>query len=97
MSPFAEEVAASRAAQQPWAARSVRELVDILRTHFPEAVVEYGPRDQLMPMRGTLSIGKAARLIGYAPKFPLERGLAEYIDWYREFSPRTPSGAVLLP
>jgi UDP-glucuronate 4-epimerase len=29
-------------------------------------------------------IGKAKRLLGYAPKFPLEAGLARFWEWYQE-------------
>ena len=42
----------------------------------------------MKPMRGTLSVEKAKRLLGYAPKFTLEKGLAEYIDWYKGFWPK---------
>jgi nucleoside-diphosphate-sugar epimerase len=37
-----------------------------------------------MPDRGTLSVDKARKLIGYEPEFPLERGFVNYIDWYKE-------------
>ena len=36
-----------------------------------------------MPQRGTLSVDKARDLIGYEPAWSLERGLQEYVDWYR--------------
>jgi nucleoside-diphosphate-sugar epimerase len=64
--------------------RSIRELVDILQTHFPEVQVESVERDKLMPHRGTLSVAKAVRLLGYAPGNPIEEGLGKYIQWYRE-------------
>ena len=51
--------------------------------HFPDVEVEYVERDKLMPFRGTLCIDKAARMLGYEPKFPIELGLARYIEWYR--------------
>ncbi len=35
------------------------------------------------PIRGTLSIERARAELGYDPKWPLERGIAEYIEWYR--------------
>jgi nucleoside-diphosphate-sugar epimerase len=41
-------------------------------------------RDALMPERGTLSIAKAKKLVGYEPRFPLEIGYRRYINWYRE-------------
>lgn len=63
--------------------RSIAELAEIVKHHLPEANVVYLPKDHLMPDRGTLSIDKARDLIGYDPQFPLEKGMAKYIDWYR--------------
>ncbi len=63
--------------------RSLVELIDILRSHFPHLTVRYEERDHLMPVRGTLSIDKARRLIGYNPQFPLEVGIERYVAWYR--------------
>ena len=40
--------------------------------------------DEHRPLRGALSIEKARRLLGYAPQFPLERGLELYVDTYRK-------------
>ncbi|HEB73322.1 MAG TPA: NAD-dependent epimerase/dehydratase family protein [Nitrospirae bacterium] len=64
--------------------RSMAEVVDIIRKQFPDARVNYTPKDNLTPDRGTLSIDKAKRLIGYEPAFPIEIGLPKYIDWYRD-------------
>ncbi|HEX9785646.1 MAG TPA: NAD(P)-dependent oxidoreductase [Opitutaceae bacterium] len=63
--------------------RSIRDLIEIIRQHFPRVEVEYIERDKLMPARGTMSIKKAAELLGYSPKYPLEAGFEEYIKWYR--------------
>ena len=70
--------------------RSIKELLAIIQQHFPNVEVEYIERDELMPARGTMSIKKAAELLGYAPKHPLEVGFAEYIKWYQglNFLPR---------
>ena len=65
-------------------ARSIQELVGIVRQQFPHSQVEYGERDPLMPRRGALSIEKAHRLLGYTPKNPIEVGFPKYIKWYRE-------------
>jgi nucleoside-diphosphate-sugar epimerase len=64
-------------------ARALDEMVNILRGEVPGLEVRYLPKDALMPDRGTLAIDKAARLIGFAPRVPLEEGYARYIDWYR--------------
>ena len=63
--------------------RSVGELVGLLQDHFGDLAVRYEPKDDLTPGRGTLSIEKARRLIGYAPQYPLEKGFAKHVEWYR--------------
>lgn len=62
--------------------RSIAELLAIVQRFFPEAKVEHVMRDNLMPFRGTLSIKKAQGLLGYNPKYPIEIGMAQYIEWY---------------
>jgi nucleoside-diphosphate-sugar epimerase len=64
-------------------ARSVNDLLRILKTHYPDIRTEYVPKDKLMPDRGTLSIDKARSLIGYEPRYPVEAGYERYIDWYQ--------------
>ena len=66
--------------------RSLKELIDLVREHFPEVDVEYVERDALRPYRGTLSIDKARRLLGYEPQHTLEEGLDKYVAWYRELT-----------
>lgn len=65
------------------ASRTLAELIEMVREHFPEVLVEYVERDALRPYRGTLSIEKARRLIGYQPQTTLEEGLDKYVAWYR--------------
>lgn len=64
--------------------RSIRDLVRIVKQYFPEVQVESIERDKLMPVRGTLSIDKAKRLLGYSPAHPIEVGFPKYIEWYKE-------------
>mgnify|MGYP000734193665 CR=1 FL=1 len=66
-------------------ARTLTDVLRILRTHFPSLLMRYEPRDTLMPERGTLSIQKAQEKVGYRPLFPLENGLEAYVEWYRSF------------
>src|SRR5207249_2030748 len=61
--------------------RSIQELVGVIKREFPDVRVESVERDQLMPFRGTLSVEKAARLLGYSPKNPIETGFPKYIEW----------------
>lgn len=65
-------------------ARSIRELLDVIVRYFPDATVEHAERDPLTPVRGTLDISKARRLLGYSPQFSIEEGFGRYIQWYRE-------------
>ncbi len=65
------------------ASRSISEMVDVLRDEFGDVDLQYLPKDHLMPDRGTLSVEKARRLIGYEPRYPLEIGFVKYIKWYK--------------
>jgi nucleoside-diphosphate-sugar epimerase len=67
-------------------ARSLQELVTIVREHFPEVEVEYVERDKLRPFRGTLKIDKAREMLGYEPQVSLEEGLDRYVAWYRDLT-----------
>lgn len=69
-------------------ARSLAQMIDIVRQQFPNVEVKFQPRDALMPERGTLSIEKAKRLLGYCPAYPLEKGFVDYIQWYKELAAR---------
>jgi len=64
-------------------ARSLAEVVEILKPHFEKMTVEYLPKDKLMPDRGTLSVEKAKTKLGYQSNFPIEIGMVRYVDWYK--------------
>jgi nucleoside-diphosphate-sugar epimerase len=68
--------------------RSIGQMVEILRSHFPNINVKSTPKDKLMPDRGTLSIDKARRLLDYEPAYPLETGFPRYIEWYKNLFAR---------
>jgi nucleoside-diphosphate-sugar epimerase len=67
-------------------ARSIKELVAVIKRDFPAVQSESVERDHLMPFRGTLSVDKARRVFGYAPANPIEVGFPKYIEWYRRFT-----------
>lgn len=71
-------------------ARSLNHMAGLVQEQFPGIAVEYRPRDALMPERGTLSVEKARRLLGYEPRFPLEKGFVRYIKWYKELAAAQP-------
>lgn len=68
------------------AARSIAELAGLLKARRPDCTIHHLERDRLMPKRGTLSIDKARRLLGYEPQYPLERGFQQYMEWYEQFN-----------
>ncbi len=74
--------------------RSISELADIIKANFPDIKVNYVPKDNLTPDRGTLSVEKAKTLIGYDPQYPLERGFADYINWYKSMKGEGAKAAV---
>lgn len=64
-------------------AAKIKVLADIVKSYFPKIKVSFKKRDVLMPERGTLSILKAKKELGYKPKFNLAKGIHEYILWYK--------------
>lgn len=73
-------------------ARGIGELAFHVKQRFPETVITFSERDKMKPMRGTLSVEKAKRLLGYVPRYSLEKGLDKYIDWYKGFWPKEMGG-----
>lgn len=71
-------------------ARSISDMASLVQARFPGVAVRNQHRDALMPERGTLSIVKAQELLGYRPTFDLDRGFAQYMNWYQEFAERHP-------
>lgn len=67
-------------------ARSIIDVVNILKKEFTNLNVISKPRDKLMPIRGTLSIEKAKQKINYLPSFDIEKGIKEYINFYKNIS-----------
>lgn len=72
------------------AARSINQLAKIVMTKFPGIKLHHKSRDGLMPERGTLSIVKAQKLLGYNPQHPVEKGFIQYINWYQYFAENNP-------
>ena len=66
-------------------ARSINDLLDILKNNFPSTAIKKIPRDKLMPIRGTLSIKKANSILNYIPKWSIDKAYPEYIKWYLNF------------
>ena len=63
---------------------TLRELAEILKTHFPDLDVNIVKEDDFFrPKRGALSIEKAKKLVGYDPQYTLDKGIKRYLDVYR--------------
>jgi len=69
--------------------RSLEDMAEIMKANFKNLEVNYTPKDNLTPDRGTLSIEKARSLLGFSPEFPLEKGYLDYINWYKDFNSET--------
>jgi nucleoside-diphosphate-sugar epimerase len=73
-------------------ARQLSEMATIIRDHFPGVTIKYQNKDKLMPDRGKLSVGKARKLLGYHPQWPLEKGFPKYIEWYKSLPKNLTNG-----
>jgi len=65
-------------------ARSLFEFVEILQQHIPDIEFTDKPADSTRPKRGALDISKAREFLGYEPKYSLEDGIKEYLDYLKE-------------
>jgi len=67
-------------------ARTLRDLADIARSHFPDLkVISRESRDPVRrTKRGALDVSKARRMLGYEPRTMLDTGFARYVDFCRE-------------
>jgi nucleoside-diphosphate-sugar epimerase len=71
-------------------ARSIADMIDILKGYFPKISIKSIEKDSLMPDRGTLSVDKAKSLIGYNPSWSLDKGYPKYIEWYMDLFNKNP-------
>ena len=64
--------------------RSILELINILKIYFPKLKIKTIKRDKLMPIRGTLSMKKAKKLLNFSSEYNLEKGIKRMINWYKK-------------
>jgi nucleoside-diphosphate-sugar epimerase len=62
--------------------RSLLDLVNIIKKNIKNVKIKYIKRDKLVPFRGTLSVNKAKKLLGYKPTYNIEKGVPKLIKWY---------------
>ena len=63
--------------------RTIKELFDIVARHLPSAKSEVAERSIDKPSRGTLSIKRAREILDFKPKWCLENGYENYINWFK--------------
>ncbi len=61
------------------------EYIEILKDHFPNVSYEVRERDHSRPKRGTLSVEKAERLLGYHPAYTLRQGIDKYVAFVKKY------------
>lgn len=67
-------------------ARTLHELIDVIRLYVPNLTVitqESGDNDRTH--RGSLSVKKAKDLLGYQPKWTLEKAIPVYLDQFSQY------------
>lgn len=64
--------------------RSLLEFVEILQVMIPGIRIVVEPAEGHVPKRGALDISKAKNLLGYQPRYCLEAGLREYVEFVRQ-------------
>ena len=64
---------------------TLRHLAELVQSLIPGTTVEYGPPDPQKPSRGTMSVSKAWRLLGWQPRIEFADGMASLVRWYQEF------------
>jgi nucleoside-diphosphate-sugar epimerase len=65
-------------------ARSIAELVSVIRSVIPDLRIEEKPAAPEKPKRGTLSTARAEEMLGFKARWTLEEGYARYCRWYKE-------------
>ena len=71
-------------------AYTAAEVADTVRRIVPGADIEIGDtltplEQQNVKMRAPLDVSAAKRLLGWSPNWPLEKGIREYAERYRQF------------
>jgi len=66
-------------------AHTLLDYVECLKFHFPGLDYEIIPRDSFRPKRGTLSIDKASKLLGYKPQYSLKEGIDDYVEFIKKY------------
>lgn len=60
---------------------SIKDLASIIKKFIPGSTIKEVGSRAVDVNRGQLDISKAKRVLGYSPKYDLEKGVKEYIKW----------------
>ena len=67
--------------------RTLGEAAELIASMIPGTEIEYRDEDRRYPRRGALDITRAREVLGFSPRYSLEEGLEEYLEFLRS-SPR---------
>ncbi|NMD00908.1 MAG: NAD(P)-dependent oxidoreductase [Bacteroidales bacterium] len=62
----------------------ISKLAEIVKKYFPDVKIRNNECKPYRPNRGALNITKAQRLLGYSPKYDLEQGIEQYIQFMKK-------------
>ena len=65
-------------------ARTIKEFAELVAGHVPGTRLVESDTDIRRPKRGSLSIEKAKRVLGFSPKMNIEEGIANYIEFVKK-------------
>lgn len=65
-------------------ARSLADLVRVIRQHISDVEVVHREKPAYIPSRGALDISRAKEILGYVPAVTLEDGVSGYIEHLRQ-------------
>ena len=65
-------------------ARSIGDIQKLIKKKFIQQKFIFKSRSRLTAKRGTLSIQKAKKILGYNPKFNIVKGFDKYYNWYKK-------------
>ncbi len=68
-------------------AHTLLEFAEELQKYFPGLRYKIVPRDPFRPRRGTLSIAKAKKILGYEPAFTIAGGVRELVEFAKKHHP----------
>lgn len=66
--------------------RTIRQLAELVAQHVPGTQLVEKPAKVFRPERDALDISKARKLLGYAPRYSLEDGIAKYTAYVRDLN-----------